>query len=169
MDRIITARDYCKRDGDKSYKERIKRIYGLMQQSRGAYDTPPKLEDKPKGKPVYAEIDWGRWIVKCPDCNGAEDVDPDEPVFYCLTCGNYKNNGYLRPVIFPSKAEREEIEKVLLERPVEEKAAPNELERIVGAKPKKAITKNGIAVRLSRNWKPNETAADLRRENKAAK
>lgn len=58
---------------------------------------------------VTARIDHGRWIADC-ECNGAEYVDPDEPIFFCLSCMNAANGGKLRPVKFPPVKIRAKIE-----------------------------------------------------------
>lgn len=90
----------------------------------------------PRGS-VLAEINHGRWIVRCPFCPGAEEADPEEPIFYCLSCGNADNYGQVMTVEFP--ANREEIEQALLARPD------------MG----------------NRNWTAGEELADLARENAA--
>jgi hypothetical protein len=59
-----------------------------------------------------ARVLYGRWMVDCPECNGALDVDPDEPVFLCLSCGW---PGKLAVVVFPQ--DRKEIERLLVLRP----------------------------------------------------
>jgi len=71
------------------------------------------LEDVPLQE-VHAIVNYGRWVVKCPDCMGCEDVDPAEPIFFCLSCGQ---DGYFKSVVFPTN--RAEIEEELLKRPVE--------------------------------------------------
>lgn len=53
-----------------------------------------------EGASVKAEVNHGRWIARC-ECGGAEDVDPADPVFYCLSCGNALVNGELLFVEFP--------------------------------------------------------------------
>lgn len=68
----------------------------------------------PRNK-VRAIINHGRWIVKCPFCPGGECVDPNEPVFFCLSCGNSDNAGHVMDVQFPD--ERGMIEAILLRRP----------------------------------------------------
>ena len=61
-----------------------------------------------KGHEVYARVNHGRWLADCGDCNGAELVDPSEPVFMCLTCGNKAVGGCFRPVVLPNaRAQRE--------------------------------------------------------------
>lgn len=86
--------------------------------------------------PVNAEVNHGRWIVRCPFCTGAELADAAEPLFVCLSCGNASIGGDFVPVRFPR--DRFEIESTLLERPDEE----------------------------TRNWLPSETVRKLRDENR---
>jgi hypothetical protein len=62
--------------------------------------------------PVQARILYGRWMADCPECNGANDVDPNEPVFLCTSCGW---PGMLTRVLFPENSEA--IEHELLKRP----------------------------------------------------
>lgn len=64
---------------------------------------------------AVAEINHGRWIVRCACCAGAEEVDHQTPFFFCLSCGNADNNSHVMTVVFPK--DREAIEKVLLLRP----------------------------------------------------
>lgn len=61
---------------------------------------------------AYALMNHGRWIVKCPWCNGAELAAPD---FYCHSCKNAGNLGKPMPVVWPSS--RLLIEAILLKRP----------------------------------------------------
>jgi hypothetical protein len=65
-------------------------------------------------QPVQARILYGRWLVDCPVCRGANDVDPAEPVYLCSSCGWPEQ---LTPVEFPT--ERMEIERLLLKRPIQ--------------------------------------------------
>jgi len=54
-----------------------------------------------KGKPVYARIDWGRWIADCPFCSGAERVSKEDKTFFCFSCEMKDNGGAPVPVLFP--------------------------------------------------------------------
>lgn len=75
-----------------------------------------KMFADPVGTPLPAEVNNNRWIVKCDQCAGGADVvDPDDPVFYCLSCHNVDNGGLPRPVTFPTR--RLEIEAALAARP----------------------------------------------------
>jgi hypothetical protein len=59
--------------------------------------------DPPKNaKKIDAFIDAQRWICKC-ECGGAEVVDPEDPIFFCLSCLNESTKGRMRPVRFPKK------------------------------------------------------------------
>ena len=53
--------------------------------------------------PLRPRVDWGRWLVDCPGCGGAELVDVTEPVFLCLSCGNEFSGGQVVRVAFPAK------------------------------------------------------------------
>lgn len=97
----------------------------------------PMITDwKPRGD-VEAIINDGRWLVQCPltGCGGAERVDPDWPLAVC-TARDGCGSGPFR-VIFPPPAKRAAIEAELVIRPV----------------------------MATRNWKPGETPAQLRKEN----
>lgn len=151
--------------------------------------------DKPQGKPVVARIWQSQWIATC-ECNTAMFVDPDEPIFFCFGCGNRLNGKRPRPVIFPPTAERKEIERLLLERPVEDVAGLTDLERVGLQKPllevqveevdeqavMTAAMRNPDALKrsnfemptrvvlkpLTRSWEPGETPADLERQQRDA-
>jgi hypothetical protein len=60
---------------------------------------------------IKARILYGRWLVDCPVCNGANDVDPNEPVYICTSCGWPES---FVEVEFPP--DRELIETILLRR-----------------------------------------------------
>lgn len=90
---------------------------------------------------VTARVNAGRWITDCPDpdCNGAEYVSFDSPVFFCCECRNARWGHDLLSVTVPTPKKRRDIEAYLRARP-----APG-----------------------TRNWRPEETVADLRDENRA--
>lgn len=99
MAEIITALTIAKRDGCLTSREWIE---------KAAKRFSKKVNFKKiSGEPVAARIDFGRWVCDC-ECGGAEYVDPADPVFYCMSCGNTQYEGGLRPVVFPKN--REEIE-----------------------------------------------------------
>lgn len=99
---IITAKSIAQRDGCPSVLEWIKRAANR----KGAAVMIEPIGEKA----VTARIDHGRWIADCEDCNGAEYVDPGEPVFFCISCLNRNHGGALRPVRFPEAAARAKIE-----------------------------------------------------------
>ena len=65
--------------------------------------------------PYPAIVDHGRWIAKCQNCNGAENVSEDDPVMMCFSCGNEHLSGRLAVVQFPE--DRKEAEELLMARP----------------------------------------------------
>jgi len=92
------------------------------------------LDWTPAGEPLLAEIGGSNWRVRCDTCTEIIIYEPGEP-FICPQCLNATNGYKARPVEMP--ADRKEIERILLERPVPE----------------------------TRDWSPTETAAQLRAEN----
>jgi hypothetical protein len=186
VDRIITAKDYG--GSARAYirkQQRIKHQHGITV-------TIKDLDKEPTGAPVYARIWQGQWIADC-ECKGASFVDPDEPVFFCFGCGNRAHGQQLRPVIFPPTLERLEIERLLLERPVDDLAGLTDAERAGMAKPLlfaeievadmpstqevlQALQhgetpqpgKRMIMVPLTRSWETGETIETLRQQQDAA-
>ena len=78
-------------------------------QKNAAYTRKTIKAGDPSTDAVYAVVDNGRWIAKC-ECNGAEYVDPDYPLFFCCSCGNKSTDSRLRPVIFPGDMKKIETE-----------------------------------------------------------
>lgn len=148
MNRLITAKDVARRDG---YSTVTEFVLALMEKSieRGCFRVRWDGEHV-GGAPAIAFVDFGRWLARC-ECGQHNYVDPDEPIMFCVRCGN-GNTGLARPVIFP--AERRMIEDVLLKRPViENPAARNFVEAALLAKPRHAI--------LTRNWYPGQSVESL--------
>lgn len=102
--KVITALDIAKKDGCKNVLDWIRRVAAAKKVK------PSFVVNADPGSEVVARVDHGRWIADCPDCNGAEYVDPDEPVFFCFGCLNTQYQGQLRPVRFPPPEIRERIE-----------------------------------------------------------
>jgi hypothetical protein len=96
---IVTAKTIAKKDN-------CRNAFEWMQ--KAAIRRGIKLTNTMGESAVVARIDHGRWIADC-ECNGAEYVDPDEPIFYCLSCLNIEYGGALRPVRFPPLEIREKI------------------------------------------------------------
>lgn len=91
----------------------------------------------PASAAVEAVVNHGRWIVSCPDCNGAQLACASDRRFLCNECGNVTVGGKFRPVIWPRNLDA--IEARLVRR----------------------------TVKVARNWSPGETLADLDAENDA--
>lgn len=93
------------------------------------------LPDGVDRRTVIAEVNHGRWIVRCPFCPGAELANTTSSLFFCCGCRNAQaGHRYLR-VTLP--VQRVAIEVELLKRPDGE----------------------------TRNWLPGESVADLRLQN----
>lgn len=125
VDRIISAKDYG--GGMRKYLKKCQRDFLRL---KGIAVTIKDLDKTPTGTPVKARIWQSQWIADCDVCNSAMFVDPDEPIFFCFGCGNRLNGNKPRPVIFPPEAERKEIERLLLERPVNDFGGLSDLERV---------------------------------------
>ena len=165
VQRIITAKDYCLRDGVGSVKERIKKIQKDIL-SRKKIKIVVQI-DKVSSRPVYARIELGQWCASC-ECGGVEFVDPAEPIFFCFSCGNKVDAGKLRSVICPPKPEREEIERLVLLRPVEERRGLDDMERVHMAIPVVYLeSEDGKILPLTRTWNPSEPISNLEKENEA--
>ena len=147
MNKIITARDVAVRDNQPSVREWI-RITSIQLKMKGG--CPAIFDGSITGAPVYAYISNGRWMGVCdqPHCNGCEYVDPEEKVFYCLTCGN-GGSGKGRPVVFPAR--RKEIEEALLEREMMPVGGGDVVTQAFNERPAHA--------ELRRDWAPGELAA----------
>jgi hypothetical protein len=89
------------------------------------------------GSPVAVRADHGRWIVTCPDCNGAQATHPADKRFLCNECGNVGNARLFRPVVWPKD--------------------PEKIGELLDARADVTL----------RNWSPGETVADLTAENDA--
>lgn len=66
---------------------------------------------------VVACVDYGKWIVKCPFCRGAEPVDFSDLRFFCLSCFNAEVGGKYLGVLAPNEDFRTELDKTLSELP----------------------------------------------------
>ncbi len=101
---MITGKDIAKRDKKASYRDWIVALSAVM----GAkLETPFTGKISNKGTHAIARIENNRLIADCPDCAGAEYVDPGEPLFYCFSCGNKSLDGDGRKVIIPDEVKRE--------------------------------------------------------------
>lgn len=132
MDRIITGADIARRDGCVDYAEWVKkrsREFARRRYIAKAWDGGMTTK-----QPIQARIDFGRWIGDC-ECGGAEYVDPEQPFFFCLSCGNSEFDGQARQVIFPEN--RQEIEQVVLEIEVDQGKGGNAIQKALMARGKK--------------------------------
>lgn len=163
VNRIISAKDYAKREGVSSVRELVKRWSARMYQ-KGQLDTP--FVDGPSvGKALVAKINHGQWIAHCDQCRTAMWVEPDDPFLYCYGCGNRITGGRPRPVIFPDPEVREKIEQILLERPVDDRKGTNDIDRAFTALPLAIGVVEKQLVALERSWKPEETVEMLMQQN----
>ncbi len=96
--------------------------------------NPTDIADKPI---LEAEVNVGRWLVRCPFCAGAEMIWEDSLIFMCESCWNKKVDYKFLKVKLPLK--RTQIEKLLELRP------------------------NTI----NKNWLPNDTIKAIEAENLA--
>lgn len=90
--------------------------------------------NRPTAPPEFAVpviANENRWVVACPDCNGAQFACRTDRRFMCVECANFATNGLWRPVTWPGDAAK--IEAELDKRPDMK----------------------------TRNWVPGETVADL--------
>jgi len=147
---IITARDMAERKGLGST---IDWILYLADQSRQRERFQVMWDGRRVGgAPVMAFIDFGRWCAQC-ECGQVNYADPDEPVMFCARCGN-GNTGIARPVLFPPGAMRQEIERLLMQRPVvDHPLARDRIEAARLATPVHAL--------LLRSWYPSQSLDDL--------
>lgn len=151
VNHIITAKDLSPTGRPRDWMLKLK---GDIEKRRGIKITFRETMAK---SPVYARIYRGHWIADCDVCSGAMFVSPDDPVFFCVECFNRKDNGKLRPIIFPDN--RQDIEAAILERPVNEFAGVTESERAGRA----SLTVGGRT--FTRDWMPGETAEMIRQQN----
>lgn len=190
LDYIITAKHVASLEGAPDVKGRILK-YRERLFKRKNIAVQIKDIDRPRGAPVLARIELGQWIADC-ECGGAEFVDPDEPIFFCFSCGNRANDNVPRPVTFPPPAERQIIERLVLERPVDDLRGLNDAERAAGAKALiyaevpvadtshvTSISRHvgdeaveNVPVKLlplTRSWNPDESIEDLVLQNEAVR
>lgn len=151
--------DMAKRDG---FAKREDWIKALSKKHLMGGVIEAGYTGKKKGQPVSARLDFERWLCDCPDpgCGGAELVDLDEKIFFCLSCGNSANNGDAYPVKFPAKSQREAIYAELQKREQNRPPQQSKLLRAFNSRPK--------IPGLSRSWNPGETVADLKSQREKA-
>lgn len=136
-DFIVNFETWQAKDG----KPKERTLFAFISRYCAKNEIPVPPISALKGE-VEAFINQGRWVVGCPvrGCGNAVMASYQEPYFFCHACGNADNPDHWYRVIFPE--DREEIEKVLLERKSQNPFnAPH------------------------RNWIPGEDVAYLRWEN----
>lgn len=77
------------------------------------FPRPPRpLGEAPDAEPVVATMNHGRWLAAC-GCGSAVMLFRGEAGrwFWCPSCGNPGAGGKLRPVLWPTPAERARIER----------------------------------------------------------
>lgn len=154
---IIAARHMVERDAATSHASWIAQTAARLVARKDLEAMPIMLAT---GAPILARLDWQRWSARCDFCTGSEYVDPTEKIFFCFSCANKEHGHHLRPVIFPPRAERLEIEALVMERPVREKGGATRMARAMNAVPVR-----DSAIIYSRSWMPGETADDLQVQN----
>lgn len=107
MDGLITANTWFEMDW-KAFRTRyLKRLRERFHILEGKHDE--------ETGPVQAFVNHGAWLVRCPECRGAEYAW-EEGYFLCCSCKNsYLGHNYRR-LVFP--AERKAIEWLLILRPL---------------------------------------------------
>lgn len=95
------------------------------------------IPSKGKKPQVYAYLNHGRWLTRCPFCPSSQHASDTDHWFLCAMCGKEQQDKKLKslPVVWPDS--RVEIENMLAVRDV-----------------------------INRNWLPGETVQDLFEENK---
>ena len=166
---IVTAKHYSKRYGADGtakgfilkWREKLHKEKNIVIEIKGI--------DNPRGVPVKARIWQGQWIADCDveGCGGAEFVEPTEPLFFCFSCTNRLNGHFVRPVQIPEQWQ--EIEALVLERPVNDVRGQTDLERANQAKARVVVVSDGQEFHLTRSWRPNESLDELRNQNKVLK
>jgi hypothetical protein len=165
VNRLITAKDYCAREGAGTVKERIMKRHAKMQR-KSKVPLAIKL-DVLSPRPVKARIELGQVIADC-ECGCAEFVDRDEPFFYCFECFNRRDGGALRPVQFPDETTWQEITRLVLLRPVEDVRGMDDADRAAGSRAVIYLEQeDGRHLPLTRTWNPGESIEDLLKENEA--
>lgn len=146
---VVTAKYMADLEGDETVIARIHRL------ARMHGFTPQPLEMP--GAPVYARIDRSRWLADC-ECGGAEYVDPVEPFFFCINCGNAADSEKIRPVIFPNPETRAVLEALIISRPVTIRGGSTIQQQL--------LTADESIPKLQRQWDAGESLLKIARENR---
>ena len=99
-------------------------------------DRKPFIPQDISAKAVaHAEIDAGRWIVRCPWCSSAQSAFSTDPRFFCVDCLNEAVGHKWIRVVWPTNQTRNAIEHTL-------QVAPRAAQM---------------------RWRPDESMADVKR------
>jgi hypothetical protein len=112
---MITANSWFKPHGYGSWPLFRKKCIIPSQERHGIKPRGIDLEEMAIHLPVMAFVNHGAWLVKCPDCEGAEYAW-EEGFYYCFSCHNNSVGHQMRRLLFPEH--REAIEAVLERRPL---------------------------------------------------
>jgi len=153
--KIYTGLDRAKELGFVNYREML-----IAMSARSGRPWSGQISYEP-GQAVQAFVDSGRWGWVC-ECGNPHYAEPNEPIGYCIVCGNAALGGKARLVIFPN--DREEIEAVLLERQI---VQPPGID--LGTQTVLLPACKPVAENCHRSWRPGEKIADLRTEYKKAR
>jgi hypothetical protein len=88
----------------------------IVQVELAKHGFPLITDWRPSSQKALAYVNHDRWVANCPTpgCSGAEVVDPDWPLFVCMSgCG-------VGPLSVSFPRQRVEIERELLKRPARE-------------------------------------------------
>lgn len=108
----------------------------IAREAHARWQVLPNWEIAPGAPPLTAFICRSDWVWIC-ECGEQVIAQEDEPA-WCPNCCNAAFNGLARPVVFPDKKAKDDIEKVLLKRIYPE----------------------------NRNWLPGEPLEQLEQENR---
>lgn len=108
-------------------------------------------------KTLKARLNHGRWIVDCPNCNGAEFAVPGQD-FVCMSEWVPKAMGDAVGVEAVYLKAREMAKRAKQVYAVAFPDSVSEIERVLSARPAE-----------NRNWTPGESVDDLKQENRAHK
>lgn len=101
----------------KTHRERLQFDFNQIASPAFRGKIPVWNGEEGTDHPVKALVNGGRWVARC-ECGGQENVEPDDPIFFCHECGNKISGGKSRPVDFPPPGRRKQIEENLMNIPV---------------------------------------------------
>lgn len=127
----------------------------------------PNDAGAPKGRPIAAYANAGRWLAKC-ECGGAEYVDFDELAFMCCGCWNAVDGHEWRPITLPGdEVLGDAVAATFTREMLSVVDAGGEVVAAVSPRARIEALLLARADPSTRNWKPGETLDDLATENVA--